>query len=284
MNQIPVFMRRSLNQLLRRPADIVVDMLLICIGSSGCGFIFGPNGNWGLTSLEPLILFSILILGLLTTMSALRIFGNEMLFFHRESAAGVSIHAYYIAKFIFFLHDTILRPLIYVTLFYAFVQPYMKYYEFYFVGVAVTFSCTALGILLSVSCNARNALLAAVVLPFVLGGMFSGFVPSMNEAKKVGFMWFVSHFSFGRWALEALAILEYLEARGHELEHSTMSTCILWLFFNGFLFHILAYIVMVLSAPQSRGKKALESFFVWFFSRSSNNKKEDLEQPLLPLS
>lgn len=149
-------------------------------------------------------LFLSLATGFAATQQSLQPYGAERTIYWREASVGLSPAAYYAGKNIAFALDVFAQPLLFTILFYFIAMPRASFGLYYAVLLVNQFALTGLGMLISVLLDPKKSQLAAVVMTLVFNAA-SGFSPTMSELSHFSF---VTWFSYARWLIEALFIME----------------------------------------------------------------------------
>ena len=95
------------------------------------------------------LLYSIVAMGLLGTISGLRPFTKDRLVFYRESASGLSRLAYFFALDTFGHIGSLFRATCYIVPWSWYAQPRTKFGDMLLISVFVVYSCTGMGYFLS---------------------------------------------------------------------------------------------------------------------------------------
>lgn len=77
----------------------------------------------------------------------------------------------------------------------------------------MSWSASGFGMMISTFVSPKNAIVAAVMVPMVLGGVLSGVDPSLAYLRDVGVN-YLAWFSYGRWSVEALLDKEVSGSKG----------------------------------------------------------------------
>jgi len=87
---------------------------------------------------------------LLTMIASLRSFSADRLQFWRESASGVNRIAFFLAKDMADLFNVVLRPLIYLSMFYFFCNPRSSFLDNYVVTLVLVYCVTGLAYIFAI--------------------------------------------------------------------------------------------------------------------------------------
>lgn len=284
--------KRALIQQMRNTLSLILEMLLLFIPGLTLGLVFSDKEYKGPLpphiiqlcpkDLQPLcgaplddnLLYLVVLLtcstGLTGVMSSLKNFGGEKVVFSRESTSGMQSFPYFLAKNIAQLPNILLGPCIYMCLFYTLASPKGYFYEYYFVILHLYFAAYGFGYLLSIIFDENVAKLAGVVC-ILLFQMLSGGGPTLPEFEKMSPpMRYGPWFSFSRWGMEMLYIIEItkyekiyninpsLKTWGYKPQNFWMNYGILIGY--GIFFRILAYLALLSFQPTSYVTKFAKFF------------------------
>lgn len=191
--------------------------------------------------------YSVIAVSLLCMIGALRSFSLEKIHYWRERAAGMSSLAYFMSKDTIDHFNTIVKPIVYLSMFYFFNNPRSSIWENYIVLVAVVYCVTGIGYTFAIFFQPGSAQLWSALLPVVLT-LFS------NEQKDSVF----ANLCYTKWALEAFVIANAqrysgvwlitrcgsLVKTGYNIDHKIL--CIVVLAVNGIVFRCIAFFCMVI--------------------------------------
>ncbi|XP_044960712.1 ABC transporter G family member 28-like [Hordeum vulgare subsp. vulgare] len=191
--------------------------------------------------------YTVIAVSLLCMIGALRSFSLEKMHYWRERAAGMSSLAYFMSKDTIDHFNTIVKPIVYLSMFYFFNNPRSSIWENYIVLVAVVYCVTGIGYTFAIFFQPGSAQLWSALLPVVLT-LFS------NEQKDSVF----ANLCYTKWALEAFVIANAqrysgvwlitrcgsLVKTGYDIDHKIL--CIVVLAANGIVFRCIAFFCMVI--------------------------------------
>ena len=192
-------------KLLRSIGSIVFDMVLTTMVGLAIGLIFG--GVWSLNAYGNICVLAVLALGVLSCVSALKMFGNDRIVFWRESSAGISITAYWWAVTLLHLPFTLIFSFLFVAPLWNLIVPDVSFLSTWWVFIGVHFACSGGGMLLSVCFAPISALLSGVMIPLIIGGFLNGVSPPLAEMSSV--LRFFADISYSRYGVEALMLQEF---------------------------------------------------------------------------
>lgn len=203
--QFLYLLQRQGLKLMRSVNHVIFDMLLTTAVGLAIGLIFG--GVWSLSAYGNISVLGVLSLGVLSCVSALKCFGNDRLVFWRESSAGISIVAYWLAVTLLHLPFTLIFSFLFVAPYFNLILPDVSFQDTWFVFIGVHFACSGGGMLLSVAFAPLTALLSGVMLPLIIGGFLNGVSPALVDMSST--LRFFADISYSRYGVEALMLQEF---------------------------------------------------------------------------
>ncbi|KAL9264023.1 ABC transporter G family member 28-like protein, partial [Drosera capensis] len=194
--------------------------------------------------------YTVIAVSLLCKIAALRSFTLDRLQYWRESAAGMSSLAYFLSKDTIDLFNTIIKPLVYLSMFYFFNNPRSSFEDNYVVLVCLVYCVTGIGYAFAIFLEPSPAQLWAVLLPVVLTLI-------ANQDKDSGLMYQIGKLCYTKWALEAFVIANAeryygvwlitrcgsLMTTGYDLTHWHL--CLILLVIAGMISRVVAFMFMV---------------------------------------
>ncbi|TXG73822.1 hypothetical protein EZV62_002401 [Acer yangbiense] len=187
---------------------------------------------------------------LLCSIAALRSFSLDKLHYWRESGSGMSSLAYFLSKDTVDLFNILIKPLVYLSMFYFFNNPRSSVYDNYFVLVCLVYCVTGLSYIVAICFEPGPAQLWSVLLPVVLT-----LVATHNNNNEV--VDFISELCYTKWALEAFVVSNAkryfgvwlitrcgsLQGSGYDLKHFVPN--LIKLVATGIVARAIAYICMI---------------------------------------
>ncbi|CAH8386889.1 unnamed protein product [Eruca vesicaria subsp. sativa] len=146
-----------------------------------------------------LLFFFSFWLALLCKIAALRSFSLDKLHYWRESASGMSSLACFLAKDTIDCFNTLVKPLVYLSMFYFFTNPRSTFFDNYIVLVCLVYCVTGIAYALAIFLQPGSAQLFSVLLPVVLTLVATQ--PKNSEVMKI-----IADLCYPKWALEAFVI------------------------------------------------------------------------------
>ncbi|KAM3232006.1 ABC transporter G family member 28-like [Capsicum annuum] len=245
--QYRYFLGRLSKQRLREAKIQSVDYLILLLAGICLGTLakvsdetFGAQGY----------LYTVIAVSLLGKITALRSFSLDKIYYWRESASGMSSMAYFMAKDTLDHFNTIVKPAVYLSMFYFFNNPRSSIWDNYLVLLCLTHCVTGIAYVLAIYFEPGPAQLWSVLLPVVLTLIANQ--DSDPLMAKIG------DFCYPKWALEAFLLATarrysgvwlisrcgLLKTRNYNLDH--WHPCLAYLLFVGFLSRWAAFFCLVL--------------------------------------
>jgi len=205
--QTYLLMCRTVRKRFRHPISVTLDYSIFIFTGSILGLVNpGRELPYNVTD----TIYNVVAIGLMTTVSNLRTFGPEQPVFWREASSGMNRLSFFVAKDMVDHFGTVVKPALYMAMYYAFAQPRMDWTTAYLVTVAITYCCTGIAYLLSLTLEASTAQLTASVV-VLLNALIS------TQTKLADDTWLtkaIYNSSFGHWGLEAFVIAEASKLQG----------------------------------------------------------------------
>ncbi|KAK9755609.1 hypothetical protein RND81_01G037600 [Saponaria officinalis] len=245
--QYRYFLGRVGKQRLREAKIQAVDYLILLLAGAALGTLAKVNDEtFGALGYN----YTVIAVSLLCKIAALRSFTLDRLQYWRESASGMSSLAYFLAKDTIDHFNTLIKPLVYLSMFYFFNNPRSSFEANYAVLVCLVYCVTGIAYALAIFLETGPAQLWCVLLPVVLSLIAS-------QEKDSKFMYEIGKFTYTKWALEAFVISNAkryfgvwlitrcgsLMQSGYSLEHWTR--CIIFLIIAGIISRMIAFFFMV---------------------------------------
>ncbi|EPS61201.1 hypothetical protein M569_13598, partial [Genlisea aurea] len=136
---------------------------------------------------------------LLCKVAGLRSFSGDKLQYRRESASGISSLAHFVSKDTVDFFDVLIKPLVYLSMFYFFSTPRSSFADNYLVLLCLVYCVIGVAYAFAVFLEPGPSQLLAVLVPVVMT-LISSQVNGSDLVKGVG------NFCYPKWALEALVI------------------------------------------------------------------------------
>ncbi|XP_022731539.1 ABC transporter G family member 28-like [Durio zibethinus] len=245
--QYKYYLGRVGKQLLREARTQVVDYLILLLAGICLGTLAKVSdetfGAMGYT-------YTVIGVSLLCKIAALRSFSLDKLHYWRERSSGMSSLAYFLAKDTIDHFNTIIKPLVYLSMFYFFNNPRSSVTDNYFVLVCLVYCVTGIAYVLAILFEPGPAQLWSVLLPVVLT-----LIATHDDNSKVVDR--IADMCYTKWALEAFVISNakrysgvWLITRCGSLLHNgydlnNFGPCLIYLVLTGILSRTVAFVCMV---------------------------------------
>ncbi|KAI4351451.1 hypothetical protein L6164_005820 [Bauhinia variegata] len=194
--QYKYFLGRVTKQRLREAKTQGIDYLILLLAGACLGSLvkmkdesFGADGYT----------YTVIAVSLLCKIAALRSFSLDKLQHWRESASGMSSLAYFLAKDTIDHFNTVIKPAVYLSMFYYFTNPRSTFVDNYTVLLCLVYCVTGIGYLMAILFEPGAAQLWSVLLPVV--------VTLIATRRRDGeFIKLISNLCYSNWALQAFVI------------------------------------------------------------------------------
>ncbi|KAK7393054.1 hypothetical protein VNO78_21505 [Psophocarpus tetragonolobus] len=194
--QYKYFLIRVGKQRLRESKIQAIDYLILLLAGACLGSITKANDqNFGAAGYT----YTVIAVSLLCKISALRSFSLDKLHYWRESDSGMSSLAYFLSKDTIDHFNTVIKPVVYLSMFYFFTYPRSTFADNYIVLLCLVYCVTGIAYALAILFEPGAAQLWSVLLPVVLT-----LVATQTKDSKI--LKDISYLCYSRWALEAFII------------------------------------------------------------------------------
>ncbi|XP_010262924.2 PREDICTED: ABC transporter G family member 28-like [Nelumbo nucifera] len=194
--QYRYFLGRVGKQRLREARIQAVDFLILLLAGACLGTLAKVSdetfGAIGYT-------YTVIAVSLLCKIAALRSFSLDKLHYWRERASGMSSLAYFLAKDTIDHFNTLVKPLVYLSMFYFFNNPRSSFTDNYIVLFCLVYCVTGIAYAFAIFLEPSPAQLWSVLLPVVLTLI-------ATQQNKSPSMKRLSDLCYSKWALEAFVI------------------------------------------------------------------------------
>ncbi|KAG0474724.1 hypothetical protein HPP92_014410 [Vanilla planifolia] len=244
MQQYRYFLGRVGKQRLREARIQGVDFLILCLAGVCLGTLAKLSdetfGSLGYT-------YTVIAVSLLCKIGALRSFSLEKLQYWRERASGMSSLAYFLARDSIDHFNTLIKPIVYLSMFYFFNNPRSSIADNYVILVALVYCVTGIGYFFAIFFQPGTAQLWSALMPVILT-----LVATQESTSK-----FLANLCYTKWALEAFVVVNaerytgvWLITRCGSLMQSgydinDWALCIVFLILYGILWRCIAFFCMV---------------------------------------
>lgn len=245
--QYRYFLGRVGKQRLREAKIQAVDYLILLLAGACLGSLSKVGDeNFGAAGYT----YTIIAVSLLCKIAALRSFSLDKLHYWRESSSGMSSLAYFLAKDTIDHFNTLVKPMVYLSMFYFLTNPRSSFADNYVVLLCLVYCVTGIAYALAILFEQGAAQLWSVLLAVVL----TLIATRTNNSKMIKNL---ANFCYPRWALEAFVVANaekyygvWLITRcgsllksGYSLHDWTL--CILVLILIGIISRAIAFFCMV---------------------------------------
>ncbi|KAL2323214.1 hypothetical protein Fmac_027593 [Flemingia macrophylla] len=247
--QYRYYVGRVCKQTLREGKSQAMDYLLLLVAGAILGTLTKVNdetfGSLGYT-------YTVIAVSLLCKIAALRSFSLDKLQYWRESASGISNLAHFLSKDTIDLFNTIIKPVVYLSMFYFFSNPRSSFASNYAVLVCLVYCVTGMAYAIAIYFEPAPAQLWSVLLPVVMTLI-------ANQTKDTLFMRILIKLCYPNWALEAFIIANaerytgvWLITRCSSLMNngynvSDWPLCLVVLIFYGIIARVVAFFCLVVT-------------------------------------
>ncbi|EOY18706.1 White, putative isoform 1 [Theobroma cacao] len=245
--QYRYFLGRVGKQRMREAKIQATDYLILLLAGACLGTLAKTSDeNFGAVGYT----YTIIAVSLLCKIAALRSFSLDKLQYWRESASGMSSLAYFLAKDTIDHFNTVIKPVVYLSMFFFFTNPRSSFAENYIVLLCLVYCVTGIAYALAIFFQPGPAQLWSVLLPVVLT-----LVATQKQDGEV--LKKISNLCYPKWALEAFVIANaeryygvWLITRcgallksGYSLHEWTL--CIFILILTGVVSRLFAFVGMI---------------------------------------
>ncbi|KAL3370830.1 hypothetical protein AABB24_007720 [Solanum stoloniferum] len=194
--QYKYFIGRLSKQRLREAKMQAIDYLILLVAGACLGSLTKVRDeSFG----APGYTHTIIAVSLLCKIAALRTFGLDKLQYWRESASGISSIAHFVAKDTIDHFNTVIKPAVYLSMFYFFCNPRSSFADNYVVLLCLVYCVTGMGYTFAIFLAPGPSQLCSVLVPVVLT-----LVASRTDGGK--FLKILADLCYPKWALEAFVI------------------------------------------------------------------------------
>ncbi|KAL0661473.1 hypothetical protein Bca4012_098310 [Brassica carinata] len=145
--QYKYFLGRIAKQRMREAKLQATDYLILLLAGACLGSLIKQSDeNFG----TPGYTYTIIAVSLLCKIAALRSFSLDKVHYWRESAAGMSSLASFLAKDTIDCFNTLVKPLVYLSMFYFFTNPRSTFLDHYIVLVCLVYCVTGIAYALAI--------------------------------------------------------------------------------------------------------------------------------------
>ncbi|KAK2974739.1 hypothetical protein RJ640_007166, partial [Escallonia rubra] len=247
LRQYRYFLGRVGKQRLREARIQAADYLILLLAGACLGTLAKVSdttfGALGYT-------YTVIAVSLLCKIAALRSFSLDKLHYQRENSSGMNSLAYFLAKDTIDHFSTVIKPVVYLSMFYFFNNPRSTFAANYLVLLCLVYCVTGMAYAFAIVLEPSPAQLWSVLLPVVLT-----LVANQDKDDPVGRI--IGNYCYPKWALEAFIIANakrysgvWLITRCGSLWNSgydlgNWTRCLVYLVLSGVVSRIVAFIFLV---------------------------------------
>ncbi|KAK8546307.1 hypothetical protein V6N13_067529 [Hibiscus sabdariffa] len=247
LRQYRYFLGRVLKQRLREGQMQAVDLMILLLAGACLGILVKVTDE---TLDSTGYTFTVIAVSLLSMIAALRTYSLDKLEYKRETEAGISSLAHFLAKDTIDMFNVIIKPVAYLSMFYFFNNPRSSFQDNYVILMCLVYCVTGIAYVLAIAVAPSLAQLWAALVPVVLTLI-------ANQGKDSTVQKYFGKFCYTKWALEAFVITNAerysgvwlltrcrsLESGGYSLNDSSL--CLIVLVVYGVVARIVAFIILV---------------------------------------
>ncbi|KAE8676515.1 ABC transporter G family member 28 [Hibiscus syriacus] len=245
--QYKYFLARVLKQRLREAQMQAIDLMILQLAGACLGTLAKVTDE---TLDDSGYTFSVIAVSLLSMIAALRSYSLDKLEYKRETEAGISRLAHFLAKDTIDMFNVIIKPVAYLSMFYFFNNPRSTFQDNYVILTCLVYSVTGMAYVLAIAFEPSVAQLWAALVPVVLTLV-------ATQGKDSIVQQYFGRFCYTKWALEAFVIAtaerysgvwlltrcKSLEGGGYSLHDYPI--CLFVLVVNGVIARIAAFVILV---------------------------------------
>ncbi|GAB2285067.1 ABC transporter G member 28 [Dionaea muscipula] len=194
--QCRYFLGRVGKQRLREARIQAVDYLILLLAGACLGTLAKVSDeSFGAAGYS----YTVIAVSLLCKIAALRSFSLDKIQYWRESSSGMSTLAHFLAKDLIDLFNIIIKPVVYLSMFYFFNNPRSSFLENYVILACLVYCVTGIGYAFAIFFEPGSAQLWSALLPVVLTLI-------ATQQKERGLVSKIDDLCYPKWALEAFVI------------------------------------------------------------------------------
>ncbi|KAJ1435929.1 P-loop containing nucleoside triphosphate hydrolase [Sesbania bispinosa] len=194
--QYKYFLIRVGKQRLREAKNQAIDYLILLLAGACLGSLTkASDQSFGAAGYT----YTVIAVSLLCKIAALRSFALDKLHYWRESDSGMSSLAYFLSKDTIDHFNTVIKPVVYLSMFYFFTYPRSTFADNYIVLLCLVYCVTGIAYALAILFQPGAAQLWSVLLPVVMTLV-------ATQPKDSNFLKVIDNLCYSKWALEAFVI------------------------------------------------------------------------------
>ncbi|XP_054789575.1 ABC transporter G family member 24-like isoform X2 [Prosopis cineraria] len=252
--QYKYFLIRVGKQRLREASIQAMDYLILLLAGACLGLLTKTSEQaFGVAGYT----YTVIAVSLLCKIAALRSFSLDKIHYWRERDSGMSSLAYFLSKDTTDQFNTVIKPLVYLSMFYFLTNPRSSFADNYIVLLCLVYCVTGIAYALAMFFEPGTAQLWSVLLPVVLTLI-------ATKQKDSEFLKRIANVCYSKWALQAFVIANaeryhgvWLITRCGSLKESgynlhDWNLCVVILICIGIISRVLAYFCMVTFQKKSK--------------------------------
>ncbi|KAI3933386.1 hypothetical protein MKW98_006745 [Papaver atlanticum] len=216
--QYKYYLGRVSKQWLRESKTQAVDFLILFLAGACLGSLAKvSDDNFGAAGFS----YTIIAVSLLCKIAALRSFSADKLIYWRESSSGISSLAYFLSRDTVDHFNTLVKPVIYLSMFYFFNNPRSSFMDYYIVMVCLVYCVTGIAYVFAIFFEPSSArrtytnIQFSNIPLFAIDNLFYSFQWSVllpvvltlvSTRKTTGLMTIIANLCYPEWALQAFVI------------------------------------------------------------------------------
>ncbi|XP_059306985.1 putative white-brown complex homolog protein 30 [Lycium ferocissimum] len=194
--QYRYYLGRVGKQRLREAQVQGADYLILLVAGACLGILSNQKGDtFGYYG----YMYSVIAVSLLCKIAALRSFSLDKLEYWRERESGMSSLAYFLSKDTIDHFNTLIKPLVFLSMFYFLNSPRSTFGDNYLVFLCLVYCVTGIAYVFAICFAPGQAQLWCVLVPVVLT-LIANQEPDGTVGK------YVAKFCYPRWAMEAFVV------------------------------------------------------------------------------
>nr|XP_016452319.1 PREDICTED: putative white-brown complex homolog protein 30 [Nicotiana tabacum] len=194
--QYRYYLGRVGKQQLREAQIQAADYLILLVAGGCLGILSNQKGDtFGYYG----YMYSVIAVSLLCKIAALRSFSLDRLEYWRERESGMSSLAYFMSKDTIDHFNTLIKPLVFLSMFYFLNSPRSSFADNYLVFLCLVYCVTGIAYIFAICFAPGQAQLWCVLVPVVLT-LIANQEPDGTVGK------YIAKFCYPRWAMEAFVV------------------------------------------------------------------------------
>lgn len=224
--QFFIVIHRRLIQIPRMWKQRLIDLILILGCAAVAGVLYRGKMNtlrWE-NNLPQCLMIMHMGLALLSTVSSLRVFGENRPIFWRESGSGISVAAIFFGRLLLDSFDVVINSFLYTAMFYMVSAPPMQFRSYFIPTFYIGLAASGWGYLISTLVPPQNAVMGGVIFMLTTCGIL-GMPPNIPDYLVGGVKEMIINVAITRWSVMMTLVStvdKVLEERGRPCVENTM--------------------------------------------------------------